>query len=373
MLNSTLIFQILIAFGAFQALFISLILLTSGKKSLPRKFFALFLIIEGITLIERLLVETDLINTVPHLLGISYPISFVKPPILFLTALAIVGTNFRLRKKHVWHFIPFLIVLLMNVPFYFQNGAQKLAIVQEFMSFVPTYTSFEFYLYFSFYLNIGTYIALTISTLRRYQIHVKNNKLANWYLNVLWLYGIILLIGFVYFVIQPAGIVEIPFFNMVSMLTMTFLVQSVAYSFLVKSNIFNGGNASVVNNIEQQVSDQKLIKQKLEIEKVYLDDALSLTDFAKSLDMPQKYVSHLINQHFGNSFKDLVNHYRIEEAKHIMRKEAESEISLIDIAHEAGFNNKVSFYRVFKRYTGKSPSEYFDKIKAKPLKDKISH
>ena len=369
-MRASLIFDILIAFGAFQALFISIILLVNGKASLPKKLFSLFLIIEGITLVERLLVETDLIHSVPHILGISYPISFIKPPILFLAALAIVDTKFKPRKIHLINFIPFLIMLVMNIPFYFQSASYKLEVVQAFMDFVPTYTSFEFYLYFSFFLHIGIYIAVTIRVLRNYKSQVKNNKLANWYLNVLWIYSGSLIIGFIYFAIQPSGLLEIPFFNTISMLTMTFLVQSIAYSFLARSDIFNGRTMPVANNIEQQGIDLKYIKNKLENDKLYLEDSLNLADFSKSLNLSQKYVSFLINQHFGNSFKDLINHYRVEEAKSLMKQELHDKITLIDIAHDSGFNNKVSFYRAFKRYTGKSPSDYFEGLKQEPLKHK---
>ena len=35
-------------------------------------------------------------------------------------------------------------------------------------------------------------------------------------------------------------------------------------------------------------------------------------------------------------------------------------MKLIDIAYDSGFNNKVSFYRVFKEFEGQSPSEYLE-------------
>lgn len=373
MFNSAILFHLLIAFGAFQAFFIALILLTNGKPNLPRKFFSLFLLIEGITLVERLLVETDLIVTVPHLLGISYPISFIKPPILFLTALAIVDHNFKLRKVHLLHFIPFGLLLLLNIPFYLQDASSKLAFVADFMDFVPTYQSFEFYLFFSFYLNIGAYVALSIKALNKYRLHVKNNKLANWYLNVMWIYSTTLIIGFIYFVIQPSGILEIPFFNIVSMLTMTFLIQSIAYSFLTRSSVFTSRSVPVVNNISKQVEDEKLIRNKLEVEKLFLNDELTLTDFAQSLEMSPKYVSYLINQRFGNTFKDLVNHYRIEEAKTMIYEQAHNKVSLIEIAFDSGFNNKVSFYRTFKKHTGLSPSAFLAQLKEVPFKQTTTH
>ena len=370
--DAPIFFNLLIAFGAFQAIFISIVFLADRQAILAKKLFALFLIIEGITLVERMLVETDLIHNFPHILGVSYPMNFIKPPIMLFMALSIANRQFKFRKIHLLHIIPFVLVFSTNIPFYFQDAASKIAFVKTFNSFVPTYQDFTFYLFSSFFINIGAYLLVSIRALRKYRKAVTNNQLANWYLRVLYLYTSALVIGFVYFVLQPSGLIHIPFFNIISMLTMTFLVQSVAFTFFTKSNIFNPKNSPVRTNIEQAVKDEKLIKSKLENDKVYLDESLNLDDFASSLSLSKKYVSYLINQHFGYTFKDLINQYRIEEAKAIMAKEVNSKRSLIEIAEESGFNNKVSFYRTFKKHTGKSPSEYYGRLKKSHSTDHVS-
>lgn len=352
----------LIAFGACQAIFLAIIFFTRNKGGLPSRFLALFLTIEGITLVERLLAETNLIESVPHLLGLSYPINFIKPPILFFMALAIMSPDFRIQRKHALHSIPFFLMLLLNVPFYMLPAEEKLSIVAEFITYVPTYSSFDFWLFISFFLYIGCYLILSIMKLRSYQKHVKNNNQANWYLSVLKLYTLGLFIGFLYFLIRPTGLVEIPNFNSISMLVMTFLIQSIAYNFISNNHLFNSSVRPTLNNIEQQVKDEALIRQKLETQKAFLDDTLTLEDFANSLQLPKKYVSDLINQRFGYTFREMVNHYRVEEAKKIMSSGDDHSNGLIQIGLRSGFNNKVSFYRTFKRFTGKSPSDYVSKL-----------
>ena len=354
----------LIAFGAFQALFISIIFLLDRQRSLTKKLFASFLIIEGFTLLERLLAETGLIEMVPHIIGISYPISFIKPPVILLTAFAIINPDFKLRKIHSLHFLLFLLMLFINLPFYGMDADYKLSIVEAFLSHVPSYDSFDFYLSLSFFLNIGIYIGATIVTLNRYRSHIKTNKLANWYLSVMWIYGLSLTICLIYFAIQPAGIFEIPLFNTISMLTMTFVIQSIAYRFFRGADVFHPKKTAGLNDMEQWAQDEKLILEKLRSEKAYLDDALTLPAFAASLNLPKQYVSDLMNQRMGSTFSELINRYRIEEAKAIMKKEENRQRPLIDIAQESGFNNKVSFYRAFKKHAGMSPSEYFQQLKS---------
>lgn len=362
MTESPFIFNILIAFGAFQALFLAIVFLLQPKKTLPKKFFAFFLIIEGITLIERLLFETNLIEQVPHFLGISYPINFIKPPVLLFMALAITNPKFRLKAKHGLHLIFFSVILLMNIPLYMMAGPDKIAFTRESMAALPDYTSFSFYFSISFFVNIGAYLFFAMRTLIQYKEHVKNNQLANWYLRILTLYTVALGLGLIYFVLRPAGL-EIPLFNTISMLSMTFLIQSIAYRFFMKSEILNPKVSTVGANIHQIIQDEQRIRKKLEVEKAHLNDSLDLESFARSLDLQKKYVSDLINQKFGKSFKALINQYRVEEAKSMMLREKDSGVQLIDIGLESGFNNKMSFYRAFKQSTGKSPSEYLADIR----------
>ena len=69
----------------------------------------------------------------------------------------------------------------------------------------------------------------------------------------------------------------------------------------------------------------------------------------------EQTISRLINSHFKKSFTDLVNHYRVEEAKQRLLSE---ETAITVIAFEVGFNSIASFNRVFKEKVGSSPSEF---------------
>ena len=110
MLDLSLVLHLLILFGALQAVFLAAILL--GRKGiLAKHLFACFLLIEGYTLLERLLAETGYMLQWPHVLGISYPLNFAKPPILYFAALAMVDPRFRLRRKHLLHGIVFLLMV----------------------------------------------------------------------------------------------------------------------------------------------------------------------------------------------------------------------------------------------------------------------
>ncbi len=363
-MNLTLLFHLLIAFGALQALFLAIIL-GVRKKELAAKLFATFLFIEGFTLVERLVAETGLMSDIPHILGISYPLNFIKSPILFLLAVAITQTPFQLKRIHLWHSVPFWLMLLMNVPFYLMTGAQKIEQVSSFIDYVPAYNSFNFWFFLSFFLYLGAYLYLSIKTLSYYCAHIKTNPLANGYLKVLYLYATVLLAQLLHFLSRPSGWVEFPLINEVSMLLMTFLIQSIAYTFLTQSKFMDDQSAKFNPDLDQLTQDGKKIKDQLEREKAFLDDDLSLESFAGSIALNKNRVSEVINQSFGTNFKGLIAKYRVEEVKRLMQEEHDPESSIIQFGLRSGFNNKVSFYRTFKKHTNLSPTEYFEQISKK--------
>lgn len=362
MTSTSLIINVLIAYGALQGIFISLVLLRPKNKTLFNQLFSFLLIIEASSLIERLLVETELINSMPHLLGICYPMSFLKPPLMFFMALAITDKNFTIRRKSYLHFIPFAGMFLLNLPFLFLSGPEKLNTVNAFMNNIPSYQSFEFYFSLSFFLYIGVYIYLSLQKISQFRLQVVNNEAVNWYRIILLTYSSFLLLHLIYFVIQPVGQFSFQIVNQISMLAMTFIIQSIAFKLIDRSSLFSASPPDL-SNLNQRKEHELLIITQLEENKIYLDDELSLEKFAESISLSPSYVSAIINQKFDNSFKKLIALHRVNEAKRIIKSSSRAKIKLIDVAFQSGFNNKVSFYRAFKEFEDLSPSEYLEKSK----------
>jgi AraC-like DNA-binding protein len=120
--------------------------------------------------------------------------------------------------------------------------------------------------------------------------------------------------------------------------------------------------------ISQALSDdQLLIKNKilasLEKGRLYLDPELSLKDLAHQIGCPASVVSTVINQGFGQNFRNLVNSYRVNAVQEMLQNPP-SHLSLLGIALECGFNSEASFYRTFRQFTGLSPNNYLQKINA---------
>ncbi|GAA4277075.1 hypothetical protein GCM10022259_17990 [Aquimarina mytili] len=94
----------------------------------------------------------------------------------------------------------------------------------------------------------------------------------------------------------------------------------------------------------------------METEKPYLDNELRLDYLAKKLNLSRHHMSQVINEHFDLSFFDFINKYRIDEAKEKLSNT--TGLSMSEILYTCGFNNRVSFYKAFKKFTKITPTEY---------------
>ena len=72
------------------------------------------------------------------------------------------------------------------------------------------------------------------------------------------------------------------------------------------------------------------------------------------------HLSQIINQYEEKNFYDFVNSYRVEEFITLAKKDIDKNFNLLGLAYESGFNSKSSFNQVFKKITGKTPSEFLN-------------
>ena len=106
-------------------------------------------------------------------------------------------------------------------------------------------------------------------------------------------------------------------------------------------------------------TDEVLIQRickLLEQERLYLNCELKVADIADRLGTNKRYISDCINTQKGITFIQLVNKYRIEYAKRLLKDNPE--IKITEVYIKSGFANETSFFRVFKAHTGLTPSQY---------------
>jgi len=91
-----------------------------------------------------------------------------------------------------------------------------------------------------------------------------------------------------------------------------------------------------------------------------LGKPVSLMDLCHQFGISQTYMSRLFRKYSGNSFSQYLTELRMNRAKELFCEKPDSFIK--DIAVMVGYEDQFYFSRIFRSYTGKSPSEYLKEV-----------
>lgn len=108
------------------------------------------------------------------------------------------------------------------------------------------------------------------------------------------------------------------------------------------------------------------LQQRLRNEQPFLDPGLDLPALAKQVGVRPQELSQVINSCSGGSFYDLINTYRVDAAKALLRDDCEQRRKMLDIALSVGFSSQSTFYHQFKKLTGITPSMYREHPRQQP-------
>lgn len=103
---------------------------------------------------------------------------------------------------------------------------------------------------------------------------------------------------------------------------------------------------------------KKKILAYMDREKPYLDPDLNQSDLASRIGMSSHHFSEVLHYGFQQNFYNFINSYRVVEAQKLLKSARYQEAKLIAIAFDSGFKSKTSFFRIFKKHTGQTPSEF---------------
>lgn len=85
------------------------------------------------------------------------------------------------------------------------------------------------------------------------------------------------------------------------------------------------------------------------------DEELSLTQVAKAVNISPNHLSERFKQVTGGNFVDYIARTRFEKARVLLRS---GDLRVSEIAFATGFQSLSQFNRVFRKLSGKSPTEY---------------
>ncbi|WP_410511719.1 response regulator transcription factor [Paenibacillus sp. BR2-3] len=97
------------------------------------------------------------------------------------------------------------------------------------------------------------------------------------------------------------------------------------------------------------------MKRLLEYIEEHYAEPLSLTDLAKHFHFNPSYLSSLFTAHNKEGFKEHLNKIRTDKAAELLREDG---APISEISCKVGYGDHSYFCKVFKKYTGLSPSHY---------------
>ncbi|TGK88282.1 helix-turn-helix domain-containing protein [Leptospira bourretii] len=104
---------------------------------------------------------------------------------------------------------------------------------------------------------------------------------------------------------------------------------------------------------------QNRLSHLMEIEKIYLNEDLSLEVLAEELELHPRQLSEFLNGKKQTTFNSFLHSYRIKEAKDLLLKYPEKNVS--EIGFEVGYKSLSSFYDAFKKELKITASEFRQK------------
>jgi two-component system response regulator YesN len=122
------------------------------------------------------------------------------------------------------------------------------------------------------------------------------------------------------------------------------------------------GNELIAMLQQETPQRAELIEQAKKYIYENISSRITLQEAAKNVCLSGNYLSLLFKKYCGESFIDFVNRCKIEKACELLRH---NNRLIAEVGEMLSFENSYYFTRIFKRYTGITPSEYRKQLNLK--------
>lgn len=366
---------VLLILGTYLGLKLSLFLLNkTSTKSSENRYLGLLIFIQTLGIFSGIAYRFDLLGYFVHLIGIPTVHHFLIGPLAYFYIRACTQKGFQFKPILWLHLLPFVADILYNIPFFQLSGAEKLASYEQFVAHGklfsnPTWRALKA-------IQALFYFGWCIRLIQQYRKHLPNaassidKAFHRWLLFFIFIIASPILVN-IFFVVASysraytlltylGGVIGFFVAIDIAILIKPELFQTFPHQLLVSSSSENQKQkyeSSKLGNTQKDKYIEKLQSYMIQ-NKPHLEPELTLAQLSEQIKIPNHYLSQVINEKLNINFLDFINKYRVEEAKEKLTDPKLSHYTILSIAYEAGFNAKSTFYAVFKKYTGMTPSQY---------------
>lgn len=363
--------------SVFVSLLMAFFLLTvKTENKLANRLFAWFFIISAIDLSGFFV--TDYIQDYLDLMIFRWTICLLAMPLFYLYVLSVCYSDFRLKWKHLVHLLPILLVNLVFIPRLYLASNSDMKLLSGDLEHMAEIYLIQILIEFQYVF----YIVSAFLILKKYrEIYLENytNPSTSTYKYLFQMTTVFLI---------AHGLVALKnllrysdyrqmflWLNVVVGSVALFITCWLVMKALNHPELFRGINSKlqltkdILPEVEEKIASKNvqddaissqisILKQYMAQKEPFLDPSLTIQELANQTDIPVRDLSVLINHHIDQHFFDFVNEYRIQKAMGILKDQSRSQLTVLEILYEVGFNSKSSFNTSFKKHTNLTPTAY---------------
>ena len=385
----------LLYIGISQSLFAVLLLLIKKNRFVYDIVLAIWLFVISLQLMS-VLIGVENSNQVHRSMLLFKMMPFAYGPFLLIYAKMLVLSKPVFRGKYLLHFIPFVIIST----YYLFIASNSSAIEELNQSFLGGEISTSHIIYATLliisiiYYVIRVLVLLTIhraKMLNHFSYESEKNNL-NWLKTISIIFAIIYPSAVLARILNIVADYEVFSPIIFPVIGFTFFAYALSIFGFQQDSIFISpsfarlqSRRERLDQINEEKVDFKVIEEEvienskyeksglkpetyseyidkimeyMNTKKPFIDSSFSIQQMAEDLHIQKFYITQVLNEHLNKNFYTFVNDFRIEEVKNIIKNDENNKYTLLSLAFDAGFNSKTSFNTTFKKYTGKTPSQY---------------
>ena len=352
---------------------------TKRTNQAANRFLALALVVIVLWIAWILGIDIGLSAYITNWSRLPLQFSLAFGPLLYFYVLKITRPAYMSRLKDLLHFSPLLLEL----------GAHVLEIRGSIRTGAATYDTQTFkwlnpVLHLLAFVSVSIYLYLSHKLIGRFYNQLKFNggdrhrHQLRWLHNLLKGFALLWLLWILftaadrfYFDYQLSIVAYYPLYLLLAIL----VIWMAATAFLRQEAGVQLPSAPHFKLAPPAELKQKGIwlKKVVKTSRYYEDPDLSLSLLAEKLELTTHELSRIINTILKKSFNDFINEFRVAEVARKMEDPAYSNLTLLGIAFESGFNSKSTFNRAFRQMTGKSAAEYKNELKKERPSYNLTH
>lgn len=397
------IVSIIILLGIVQGFYLALILFQSRTGNCKaNRILALLLCAVSISILNFFLIRTKMFHVTSYTYKIPIQATLLFGPLLYFYTRSVINPKSQFGGRDWVHFVPFLVVFIRFIPYMLKDNGYKSSVLSSVMNITTfRYEQFEILIIILLsQVQLWVYLFIVSQRMKEYQKTEKDMDSDTVHMNLYWLRFLVSLFGSVYIAFFILCFLVLKYDYSVAFSALGVVVsisvfilgyhglrQNTLFSLTPRKITGSGTMDPSVKTVESLTKrlDKLMMEGKqypnallvmdglpektvdslthelnklMKEEKLYTNPDLNLNDLAKRLNTSRNTLSQYLNQCLKTNYIDYINRLRVEELKRLLLDSQKSYLTIQALAEEAGFPSKTTYNRLFKQFTGVTPSEF---------------